>query len=296
MTSPFRLAFCLALTLVASTVPTQAASSVDSGPADLTLGGLFILRIWGGMGHMTAQERVDQMESRLSPILGNAIIAPEDVVVYNPKKPPYPVIYVFGRRFATVDAATAKANGGTPQQVAVKWAKRLQQVLPKLNWRPANAPEPVIPPNPPMTITDQLAEVGGREGVVTVRGKKVFRLVGLQPDGLTAAERADLIQARLNQALVASNGGDEPAIKIVPSQLNPEARELIVNDAPVIEVTRSMVVAAKLPASDVLAGVWKKNIRWALGLSPIEAAIKPLEAATTTESVPTETPGPAPAP
>jgi hypothetical protein len=288
------------MALAASMVSASPAPSPDADSADLTLGGIFILRLWGGMAHMTARERVGEMESRLSPILGNAMISPEDVVVFSPKKPPCPVIYVFGRRFATVDTATAKANGGTPEQVAVKWAKRLQQVLPKLNWRPSNAPEIVVPIDPPLTVTELLAEVGGTEGVVTIKGKEVIRFSGVQPGGMTAAERADIVQARLNQAIVGLIAGDETAVRIAASRATPNASELIVNNAEVVEVTPAMASDAQLSSSDALAGTWKSNILSALGPSPSLANPTPPGSAPSTEGDPVEppvsTPAPPPAP
>ncbi|MDQ2800251.1 MAG: hypothetical protein M3Y13_11490, partial [Armatimonadota bacterium] len=193
-----------------ASVPAQAAPSQTAPPepaievpADLNLGGYPVLRLRGTAGGMTPDQRVSVILSRITPLLGNPVILPSDVVVYLPPEKSrynrYPVIYVLGRRIVTVDPATVKAAGGgkTPLQTATVWAKRLQQVLPRVNWRPSNVPEPKIPADPPLTVTKDFSQVGGDPAAVTLRGKVILKLRGAQLGGLTAAERADMLTARL---------------------------------------------------------------------------------------------------
>ena len=145
-----------------------AAQTPPAAPAYLTLGGYNVLCLRGNAGGMTPDQRVDVIMSRVTPLLGDPKILPSDVVVYLPPKDSrvnrYPVIYALGRRIVTVDPATVKASGliQTPLQAATLWAKRLQQVLPRVNWRPSNAPDTKVPANPPLLITPDFAKVAAR--------------------------------------------------------------------------------------------------------------------------------------
>ena len=137
---PAALLLSLCLSPLAAQTPPLPANTPVNAPADaptaadLNLGGYPVLRLHGAAGGLTPEQRINVILSRVTPLLGDPVILPSDVVVYLP--PPksrtnrYPVIYALGRRLITVDPATVKAAGGgrTPLQVATLWAARLQQV------------------------------------------------------------------------------------------------------------------------------------------------------------------------
>jgi len=252
----------------ATSAPPPAVSSPTAvQPADLDLGGQVILRLRAAAGGLTPEQRVSVVESRLTDILGNPIIKPSDVVVYHPAAGP-PVIFALGRRLITVDAATVAAAGtpgAAPLTVAVAWARRLQQVLPRVNWRPPNMPETVVPAHPPLTITTNLAEVGGSVGSVRLRDKVVIRLHGLQPGQVTAAERADQITARLAAAAAKVQGADPGQVQVTSDG---GTAELAVAGTPIIEVTDADAHAAGIDNAADLADSWAKNVRSVLGLTP----------------------------
>lgn len=248
-----------------------SAQTPPAAPAYLTLGGYNVLCLRGTAGGLGPAQRVDVILSRVTPLLGNPKILPSDVVVYLPPQNSrvnrYPVIYALGRRIVTVDPATVKASGliQTPLQAATLWAKRLQQVLPRVNWRPSNAPDTKVPANPPLLITPDFTKVGGQTAFVTLRGKTVLVVRGPQTGGMTAAERADLLTARLER--LANN----------PAALTPDAVQ--VTDQPqgdatlalagtsLLSVTTADAQAAGAKTSNTLAQSWAKNLRRVLASS-----------------------------
>ena len=285
---------------------TAAAATTDAAvdSAALTLGGEVVLRLHGGVGGYTAQQRIDVILGRLTPILGVPNIQPGDVVVYTPpaqgKGNRAPVVYALGHRLITVDPATVKAaGGGTPLTMAVKLAKHLQQLLPRINWRPSNAPEPKVPANPPLLVTSDFNKVGGAVGTVILRGKPVIRLRGPQPIGLTPAERADLISARLDRlsSKVESDSTDAVTVAEVPAETDTpvkphaaagqpapvkveQAAQIVLAGTALLTVEPAEAHAAGAASSAALAQSWAKNIRGALGLPLAPAAVPPAASKT----------------
>ena len=272
-----------------------AAPAAISSFADLTLGGYPVLRLRAAAGGMTAQERIDRITERLTPLLGIPDIRPSDIVVFLPPVDSHvnrsPVIYALGRKLITVDTATVAAagGGGTPLMMASKWAARLQQVLPRVNWRPANRPETKVPPHPPLTVTRNFAQVGGMLGVVRLRGKVVLKLRGPQPGGVTAAERADLLTTRLDR--LASKTGAELPDAVQVAALPDGTATLTVSGTPFVTVTAPDAIAAGFKAPLPLAQGWAKNLRAAL-VQPPPAPLLPVPPT----QVPGDTPAPAPVP
>jgi hypothetical protein len=249
---------------------TASAQTPPAAPAYLTLGGYNVLCLRGTAGGLDPAQRVDVIMSRVAPLLGDPKILPSDVVVYLPPKDSrvnrYPVIYALGRRIVTVDPATVKASGlsQTPLQAATLWAKRLQQVLPRVNWRPSNAPETKVPANPPLLITPDFAKVGGQTAFVTLRGKTVLALRGPQANGMTAAERGDLLTARLERLANNPAALTPDAVQVTPL---PEGdATLALAGTPLLTVTAADAKAAGAKAPDTLAQSWAKNLRLALAL------------------------------
>lgn len=242
-----------------------APAEAPTGAAELNLGGYSVLRLYGTAGGLTPEQRIGVILSRVTPLLGNPVILPSDVVVYLP--PPksrynrYPVIYTLGRRLITVDPATVKAAGGgkTPLAVATVWAERLQQVLPRVNWRPSNAPEPKIPAHPPLLVTTDFALVGGDSETVMLRGKVILKVRGPQQGGLTAAERADMLTARLARLanLAAANAPD--AVQVAATATGDAT--LALAGTTLLSVTAHDAAAANVSRPAQLAESWAKNLR-----------------------------------
>jgi len=272
-----------------------ATPAVPGSFADLTLGGYPVLRLRAGAGGMTAQERIDRITERLTPLLGIPDIRPSDIVVFLPPVDSHvnrsPVIYALGRKLITVDTATVAAagGGGTPLMMASKWAARLQQVLPRVNWRPSNRPETKVPPHPPLTVTKDFAKVGGMLGVVSLRGKVVLKLRGPQPGMVTAAERADLLTSRLDRLSSGTEASQPDAVKV--AALPDGTANMTLGGTSFLTVTKPDAVAAGLKTPVSLAEGWAKNLRAAL-VQPPPAPLLPVPPT----QVPGDTPTPVPAP
>lgn len=252
---------------------TVAAQTPPATPAYLTLGGYNVLCLRGTAGGLDPAQRVNVILSRVTPLLGNPKILPSDVVVYLPPEDSrlnrYPVIYVLGRRIVTVDPATVKASGlvQTPLQAATVWAKRLQQVLPRVNWRPSNAPDTKVPANPPLLVTPDFAKVGGETAVVSLRGKIVLKLRGPQLGGMTAAERGDLLSARLERLASLPAASAPDAVQVASQTIPDSPATLSLAGTTLITVTAADAQAAGLPLPSALAQSWAKNLRRVLAAS-----------------------------
>ena len=248
--------------------PVPLAPPLAEAPAELNLGGYSVLRLHGTAGGLTPEQRIGVILGRVTPLLGDPVILPSDVVVYLP--PPksrynrYPVIYALGRRLITVDPATVKAAGGgrTPLEVATLWAKRLQQVLPRVNWRPSNAPEPKIPADPPLLVTTDFAQVGGDNALVMLRGKVILRVRGPQQGGLTAAERADMLTARLAHLANQPSASAPDAVQVAATPTGDAT--LALAGTTLLCVTAQDAAAANVSEPAQLAASWAKNLRTVL--------------------------------
>ena len=267
-------------------------AQTPAAPATLNLGGYDVLRLRGTAGGLTPAQRVDVILSRVTPLLGNPKILPSDVVVYLPPQDSrvnrYPVIYALGRRIVTVDPATVKASGliQTPLQAATGWAKRLQQVLPRVNWRPSNVPETKVPANPPLTITPDFSKVGGQAAFVTLRGKTVLKLRGPQTGGMTAAERADLLDARLERLASLPAALAPDAVQVTSPAASSAVATLSLAGTPLLSVTAADAKAAGAPLPVTLAQSWAKNLRLALASASPVLPAAPLGDPPTPSSLP----------
>ena len=248
-----------------ATTPAPLAPAPGDAPAELNLGGYSVLRLRGTAGGLTPEQRIGVILGRVTPLLGDPVILPSDVVVYLPPSKSrynrYPVIYALGRRLITVDPATVKAAGGgkTPLEVATLWAARLQQVLPRVNWRPSNAPEPKIPAHPPLTVTTDFAQVGGDTAAVTLRGKVILKVRGPQQGGLTAAERADMLTARLASLANQAAATAPDAVQVAATPTGDASISLA--GMTLVSVTAQDAAAANVAKPALLAQSWAKNLR-----------------------------------
>jgi hypothetical protein len=230
-------------------------------PAELTLGGQVILRISSSAGGEDPQDRVDKITDRLTAILAHPDIRPADVVLYHPPGKS-PVIYVLGRNLITVDPLSAKQSGiGNQMQTAITWAKRLQQILPFVDIRKPNEPEPTIPANPPLLITSELKKVGGSEGKIEWNGHLVA-LITVSPDsGKTPAEFADLINARL--ALALNVPADTPIDVTTETEQHTPGHpvEVMINSTRLMSATKALAKAVGLTSPMILAEIWAGNVQ-----------------------------------
>ena len=240
-----------AVTAVSTDV--KVISTDDAPPADLNLGGQTILTLHTSVGNLTPKERIDVIEQRLVRILGIPRITPDDVAVYTPTGKP-PVIYAVGRKLITVDAATAREEAAAPPlDVATIWAKRFQQILPFVDYRLPGDPEPVVPPDPPLTVTDDQTRVGGQMGDVVWGKDLIMRLRGIQHD-TTAAERADVVTDRM-QLLLHRVGNDPGAISTAPGRpekvavVTQVAERIAPSDAPAAAGSKIKTISSTASAS-----------------------------------------------
>ncbi len=295
--------FCGAALLSAACLSPALAQTAP--PAYLTLGGYNIFCLRGTAGGLTPAQRVDVIMGRVEPLLGNPVIRPSDVVVYLPPADSrvnrYPVIYALGRRVVTVDPATVKDSGliETPLQAATLWAKKLQQVLPRVNWRPSNMPEPKVPKDPPLTITHDFSKVGGQVAPVTLRDKVVLKLRGPQNAGMTAAERADLLTERLKRLANSPDAYKPDAVQVADHPGG--TATLTLAGTPVLTVTASDLAGSGSASPALLAASWAKNLRGALASAPpvlpsAPVGQPPSDAALPSTLVPPPTVAAAPAP
>jgi len=301
------LLLALSLSPVLAQVPTETPLPTVTAPpapaaatfADLSLGGYSVLRLRGAAGGLSPDDRISVIMGRLTPLLGIPAIHPSDVVVFLPSQTSRvnrsPVIYALGRKLITVDPATVKAaGGGDPLKVATRWAKRLQQVLPRVNWRPPNAPDPKVPNNPPLMITSDFAAVGGQTGLVQLRGKTILKIRGPQQGGLTAAERADLLTPRLSLLADRPEASAPDAVKV--TNLPDGSASLALAGTTLVTVTAADAHAAGFAKPMQLASAWAKNLRAVLTPPvpvPVPVPVTPVPPPDTT--TPAVIPAPAPA-
>lgn len=106
-------------------------------------------------GGLTLQQRGDLVQERIVELLAIADLDENDVTVLPLREGP--TIYVRGRKFLTVDRATAEAAGRKPDELARAWARQMADVLPRVNIRlPGGYTPPAVPdwPEPPkMPVT-----------------------------------------------------------------------------------------------------------------------------------------------
>ena len=286
--------------------PPVMLKPLGAGEADLILGGYPVLRLRGAAGGFSPDQRVAAITDRLTPLLGSPVIKPDDVQIFlpdpNSRVNRYPVIYALGRKIVTIDPITAKTIPGgpkTPLQVAKDWAARLQQVLPRVNYRPSNMPEPTIPANPPLTVTSDFAQIGKSTAYATLRGKIVLALRGPQPGGLTAAERADMITSRLARLANSPAATAPDAVQVTPDPATSDAA-LSLAGTTILTVTPADSKAAGFASPEALAKGWAKNLLAVLPTVPAPVETTPPTdappAPPTDATPPVDAPPPAPAP
>lgn len=154
----------------------SAASAGAMAPGEIALGGEVILRLRVPAGGYTLQQREDLIQQRLIGILSLEDLTADDVTVQPTRYGP--TITVRGKMLLTVDVPTAAAAGSTPEQLAPVWARRLGQVLPRVNVR-LRGEDPVLNP-PPMSQTKgaKMTTASGLQFEEIVEGTGVSPKVG----------------------------------------------------------------------------------------------------------------------
>ena len=145
-------------------------------PGEIALGGEVVLRLRVPSGGYTLQQRGDVVQQRLVEILSLEDLAAGDVAVRTTRYGP--TIYVRDKQLLTVDGPTARAAGGTPEQIAPVWARRLAQVLPRVNVRRNPNNETAAAASAP--ATPPAAAPAGPTAPAATKGKRVTTESGLQ--------------------------------------------------------------------------------------------------------------------
>lgn len=109
-------------------------------PGEVALGGEIIIRLRVPAGGLTIQQRGDLVQDRINELVAITDLNENDVTVLPLREGP--TIFVRGRKFLTVDKATAEASGRKPDALARAWARRLAGVLPEVNVRLPGTPPP----------------------------------------------------------------------------------------------------------------------------------------------------------
>ena len=232
--------------------------------ADLTLGGEVILRLKGNERGATPQDRVDAVLDRLNLVLSHPDISASDVVVFTPKGAS-PEIYVLGRALISVDKESALGSGiGTPLQTAVVWAKRFQQILPLVDVRLNNEPEPTVPPNPPLLVTSNFSNVGGSDGEVDWNSHLIISLSTSPIPGVTPAEYCDWIDRRLAAAIDGAGAGPIVVTAVVPAKDPTRSVDVFINSTRLITASPAEAKVAGIVSPKILAEIWCGNLQAAL--------------------------------
>ncbi len=115
------------------------------------------------------------------------------------------IIYVEGRRFLTVDAAMARANGmSSSAALATKLARQYMQRFPRECFRPPTLPALAgVPANPPLRLTTNLEQCVPPDvrGRVIMFGKGLFNTATVLPDGSTGPDKAAVLTRKTTQIM-----------------------------------------------------------------------------------------------
>lgn len=128
---PF-VALAAAFSLGAPLLAPMAAHAVVP-PGEVILGNSVVFRFRTPSGGLSPEQRAGKVQERLIDVLGINDLTPNDVKVRGLKEGP--TIYVRDVKIVTIDPETAKASGGTREEVARQWARNLMYMLPVVNVR-----------------------------------------------------------------------------------------------------------------------------------------------------------------
>jgi|GEM_PF-98309 FKBP-type peptidyl-prolyl cis-trans isomerases 1 len=200
----------------------------------------------------------------------NRYITPSDVIVKVPRwttKPPAQLtatnvpatgtyeIYIMGHRLLTVDPVMAAANNqASSRDYAISLAKRFQQTVPLVCFRPPSLPDYRPPANPPLLLTMDVAKCIPPDVVARIElwGKPIMTLKGAQDGGKTTAPDRALA---LNQRVAMIMGGPG---RYTPDQItvsNPKATESVVKagDKTLLTLTKAEATQNGLATPQALA-------------------------------------------
>jgi hypothetical protein len=121
-----------------------AAAIAPEDTADIALGGEVVMRLRGTLGGYTAQQRAGEVTQRLTPILSQPNLQPDDVQVRQLPGSSDAAIYVRDRLLVTIGWRDARANSTTPYLLAQQYVQTLRRVLPEV--APQMNTSPFTPP------------------------------------------------------------------------------------------------------------------------------------------------------
>lgn len=122
-------ALALAMGLGASVAALAAGAPAGAGYATVELSGVVILRVRDAAGWPSVYARADEVYKRLNEAINTYQdrLSPDLVRVGQVGKAA--AVFVGDQLFITVDPASARLNGVTPQTLAQVWAANLKQAI-----------------------------------------------------------------------------------------------------------------------------------------------------------------------
>jgi hypothetical protein len=130
-----------------------------------------------------------------------------------------------------------------------------------------------VPANPPLKIARDLSEVGGSVGNVEVYGKLVMVIRGPQPGGLTAAERADILHARIQQIARLKAPLTANDVTVAGNANDPKSSaEIDIAGSAIYTVTPADARLSHTLGALALAGMWRDKLIAALHVKTTVAA------------------------
>ncbi len=167
-------------------------------------------------------------------------------------------IYVMGRKLLVVDPATASmsTNGAyNSRDLAVKWAKQLQQHLPRVCFRPPSLPEYAPPANPALRVTGRIADAddGTIPGEVGLWGKTLFKIKGVQSDGQTGPDRALMLSRRVVRVVGRPGKRAESEVQAQVNPATPNVANVVVGTDVLFTLSAADARANSAPTAATLA-------------------------------------------
>ena len=148
------------------------------------------------------------------------------------------LIYVMGRRFLTIDPATAKANGvSSSAALATKLARQYMQSFPRECFRPPSLPAlGNIPAKPPLQLTTNIENCVPTDvkGQVEMYGKALWNTAAIQPDGSTGPDKAAILTMKTTRVVRGVTAYTPDMVTAVKSGKNGEVK---VNGAPLYTIS-----------------------------------------------------------
>lgn len=214
---------------------TPVARQEDTSKPQVFINDRLIMTIREGAASLTPEQRADTVRKRLGPILTMPNLRAEDIEVRQERKYHSAGIYVRDRLLITVDRGLAKANNTVPKILAEQWAQNLRETLPQVN-----------------------VGVHTNVGPQVVINDRIIMSIPTGADGLTPAERANVVRLRLGPILTMPDLEAEDIT--VKQRQSGQTAAIYVRNRILISIDRTLAEAHKsTPAG--LAQKWAGNLR-----------------------------------